>query len=95
MSQGRDHIKYLDIIQIALFITNPLCASFIQDRKEILAELQFAFVCFLVGQGTDVLCRWQPTSVRSLAENMNEFVLNLVKKQNSSNKTLAYNLVLQ
>ena len=23
----------------------------IQDRKEIVGELQFAFVCFLVGQG--------------------------------------------
>ena len=31
--------------------TDPLCATFIQDRKEILGELQFAFVCFLVGQG--------------------------------------------
>ena len=52
------NIKDLDIMQsYTLLTTYPLCASFIQDRKEILGELQFAFVCFLVGQGIDTLCR--------------------------------------
>jgi len=50
------NIKDLDIMQSTLLTTNPLCASFIQDRKEILGELQFAFVCFLVGQGIDSNC---------------------------------------
>ena len=50
------NIKDLDIMQSTLLTTYPLCASFIQDRKEILGELQFAFVCFLVGQGIDTLC---------------------------------------
>ena len=51
------NIKDLDIMQSTLLTTYPLFASFIQDRKEILGELQFAFVCFLVGQGIDTLCR--------------------------------------
>lgn len=45
------------ILKTWILCTYPLCASFIQDRKEILGELQFAFVCFLVGQGIDTLCR--------------------------------------
>ena len=69
------NIKDLDIMQsYTLLTTYPLCASFIQDRKEILGELQFAFVCFLVGQGIDTLCRWDSTSVGSIVENMSLFL---------------------
>ena len=68
------NIKDLDIMQSTLLTTYPLFASFIQDRKEILGELQFAFVCFLVGQGIDKFCRWDSTSVGSIVENMSLFL---------------------
>ena len=46
----------LNLLSFAVYISGSKYPFFLSrlDRKEILGELQFAFVCFLVGQGMNV-----------------------------------------